>query len=203
LAMLLWGALAIFSALILGVLDPIASGSTLSKYTGKMLSMFLLLLGFSEIIGALSGGQDLMQPLGHWQKGGKAEAQSTFQNESHAFERIKNVQELEQILVQTKQAVLLDFYADWCVACKEMEKFTFADPKVASQLKQIKLLQIDVTNNTQEDRELMKKFSLFGPPGIILFKPDGQEAQNARVIGYLEANAFRVHLEKQLGIFAK
>jgi thiol:disulfide interchange protein DsbD len=202
-AMLLWGALAIFSALILGVLEPISSSSALTKHAGKMLSIFLLLLGFSQIIGALSGGQDLMQPLGHWQKVGNAAAQTPLKNESHSFERIKNAQELEQILAQTKQAILLDFYADWCVACKEMEKFTFADPKVASQLKQMKLLQVDVTNNTQQDRELMKQFSLFGPPGIILFKPDGREASNSRVIGYRGAVAFREHLEAKLGVLAK
>jgi len=201
-AMLLWGAFAIFSALILGVFEPVSSNSTLTKYTAKMVSIFLLLLGFSQIVGALSGGQDLMQPLGHLQKGVNAAAQGNLKNEAHAFERVKDIEELEQILAQSKQPVLLDFYADWCIACKEMEKFTFSDPKVATQLKQMKLLQVDVTNNTPKDRELMKKFSLFGPPGIILFKPDGREAPNSRIVGYLDAIEFGKRLETKLAIFA-
>jgi thiol:disulfide interchange protein DsbD len=202
-AMLLWGAFAIFSALILGVFEPISSSSTLTRYAAKMLSILCLLLGFSQVVGALSGGQDLMQPLGHLQKVVNAAAQGTIKNDTHAFERIKTVQELERILTQSKQPILLDFYAEWCIACKEMERFTFSDPKVASQLKQMKLLQVDVTNNTVEDRELMKRFNLFGPPGVILFTPNGLEALNARIVGYLDAKAFSERLETKLGVFAK
>ena len=86
--------------------------------------------------------------------------------------------------------VMLDFYADWCVSCKEMEAFTFSDPKVRSQLDGMLLLQADVTANSEEHRALLKRFSLFGPPGIIFFDAQGREIRGLRVIGYQSAERF-------------
>jgi len=88
------------------------------------------------------------------------------------------------------KTVMLDFYADWCVSCKEMEAFTFSDPKVRAQLDQMLLLQADVTANTDEDKALLKRFSLFGPPGIIFFDAEGREIKGLRVIGYQNAERF-------------
>jgi thiol:disulfide interchange protein DsbD len=90
---------------------------------------------------------------------------------------------------------MLDFYADWCVSCKEMERFTFSEPKVEAQMKQVRLLQVDVTANNDEDRALMKKFGLFGPPGIILFK-QGKEVPEGRVIGFMPPERFAEHLSR-------
>ena len=79
---------------------------------------------------------------------------------------------------------MLDFYADWCVSCKEMERFTFRDPKVRARLDQMVLLRVDVTANTPDDKALLKRFRLFGPPGIIFFDANGREIEGLRVIGY-------------------
>jgi thiol:disulfide interchange protein DsbD len=92
---------------------------------------------------------------------------------------------------------MLDFYADWCVSCKEMERFTFSQAEVEHRLKPVRLLQVDVTANNEDDRALMKRFGLFGPPGIILFK-DGREVPNSRIIGFLAAQPFAQHLARHL-----
>jgi len=86
--------------------------------------------------------------------------------------------------------VMLDFYADWCVSCKEMEHFTFSDPRVKRELDSMLLLQVDVTANTAEHKALLKRFSLFGPPGIIFFDAQGSEVKGLRVIGYQNADRF-------------
>ncbi|MBS4096777.1 MAG: thioredoxin family protein, partial [Sulfuricella sp.] len=91
------------------------------------------------------------------------------------------------------QPVLLDFYADWCVSCKEFERFTFADPQVVEQLKNTLLLQADVTANSDDDKALLKRFGLFGPPGVIFFGRDGKES--GRVIGYEEPEKFLKSLQ--------
>jgi thiol:disulfide interchange protein DsbD len=90
---------------------------------------------------------------------------------------------------------MLDFYADWCVSCKEMERFTFSTPQVEAQMKAVRLLQIDVTANNQDDRALMRKFGLFGPPGIILFK-QGREVPQSRIIGFMGPDRFARHLSR-------
>jgi thiol:disulfide interchange protein DsbD len=97
---------------------------------------------------------------------------------------------LETKLRSPGRPVLLDFYADWCVSCKEMEAFTFSDPKVRAELDRMLLLQVDVTANNDDDRALLKRFSLFGPPGIIFFDAEGREIKGLRVIGYQNADRF-------------
>ena len=91
---------------------------------------------------------------------------------------------------------IIDFYADWCVACKEMDRFTFHDPKVIEQLGNLTLLQVDVTANSADDRALMKRFGLFGPPGMIFFDTKGQEIAESRIVGVMEAGAFFDHVSK-------
>ncbi len=91
---------------------------------------------------------------------------------------------------------MLDFYADWCVSCKEMERFTFADPAVAARMKQLVLLQADVTANSEADKALLKRFGLFGPPGIIFFDAKGKELLDLRVVGFQPADKFLPTLER-------
>jgi len=98
--------------------------------------------------------------------------------------RVASLAELEGKLRTPGKRVMLDFYADWCVSCKEMEALTFSDPKVRAELDRMLLLQVDVTANNQDDKALLKRYSLFGPPGIIFFDPDGREIKGLRVIGY-------------------
>jgi thiol:disulfide interchange protein DsbD len=120
-------------------------------------------------------------------KGGPAQAPT---GEHAAFTRIKSVADLDAIVAASDRPVMLDFYADWCVSCKEMEAFTFPDPTVATQMAQMRLVQADVTANDAQDRELLKRFRLFGPPGIIFFDADGRELHDSRVIGFQNARRF-------------
>ena len=93
---------------------------------------------------------------------------------------------------------MLDFYADWCVSCKEMENFTFSDPKVQQALKNVVLLQADVTPNDEKDTKLYKHFGIIGPPSIMFFGTDGVERRNYRVVGYMKAEQFRQQVERAL-----
>jgi thiol:disulfide interchange protein DsbD len=140
------------------------------------------LLGGVQLVGAASGGRDALAPLAHLT--GNA-------HQGLAFKRIKTVQDLDRELGNTGgKTVMLDFYADWCVSCKEMEKLTFVDPAVQAKLANTVLLQVDVTANDAEDKAMLKRFKLFGPPGIILFGADGQEIPDSRVIGYQDPKKF-------------
>jgi thiol:disulfide interchange protein DsbD len=111
------------------------------------------------------------------------------------FTRVASNAELDAQLRSPGRPVMLDFYADWCIACKEMEKFTFSDERVRTRFDRMLLLQVDVTDNTEEHKALLKRFSLFGPPGIIFFDAQGREVQGLRVIGYQNADRFLKTLE--------
>ena len=107
-----------------------------------------------------------------------------------AFTRVASVAELDQRLASPGRPAMLDFYADWCVSCKEMEKLTFSDPRVRAELDRMLLLQADVTAASPADRALLKRFSLFGPPGIIFFDAQGREIPDLRVVGYQPPERF-------------
>ncbi|WP_374040261.1 protein-disulfide reductase DsbD [Massilia sp. IC2-477] len=146
------------------------------------------LLGGVQLVGAATGGRDALAPLAHLT--GSA-------HQGLSFKRIKTVQDLDRELVNAGgKTVMLDFYADWCVSCKEMEKLTFVDPAVQAKLANTILLQVDVTANDLEDKAMLKRFTLFGPPGIILFGPDGKEIEDSRVIGYQDPKKFLNSLAK-------
>jgi len=153
----------------------------------------MLLAGTAMLAGVLGGARDPLQPLG-FLRGGAAQA------ESHpvSFEGIRSLAELEQRLAKADRPVMLDFYADWCVSCKEMEKFTFADPAVAERLQRFQLLQADVTASSEDDMALLRRFGLFGPPGIIFFAAGGREITGLRVVGYMPAQPFQEILAKAL-----
>jgi thiol:disulfide interchange protein DsbD len=111
------------------------------------------------------------------------------------FVRVASVAELDAKLAAPGRLVMLDFYADWCVSCKEMEAFTFSDARVKAKFERMLLLQVDVTANTADDKALLKRFSLFGPPGIVFFDAQGRELRGLRVIGYQNAERFLKTLE--------
>jgi len=191
--MIAWGAFTILCAVFLGVFDKHAEKSTIAQKFGKALGLVLFIIGVLELVGATSGGTDVLKPL----SGFHASAVSALGDEKRvAFIQIRSAAELDQALQSAKKPVMLDFYADWCVACKEMDKFTFHNPDVISQFNNMTLLQVDVTANSADDRELMKRFGLFGPPGMIFFDTSGKEIPDSRVIGFLEAPAFSTHLSK-------
>ncbi len=146
------------------------------------------LLGGIQLVGAATGGRDALAPLAHLTGGA---------HQALTFKRIKTVQDLDRELLNAgSKTVMLDFYADWCVSCKEMEKLTFVDPAVQAKLANTILLQVDVTANDAEDKAMLKRFKLFGPPGIILFGPDGQEIADSRVIGYQDPKKFLASLAR-------
>jgi len=156
---------------------------------GKLVSLVFLALGSVQLVGVATGGRDLLAPLAHLGKGGAQHGLS--------FTRIKTVAQLDAALAQTAgKTVILDFYADWCVSCKEMEKLTFVKPEVQARLANTVLLQVDVTANDADDKAMLKRFKLFGPPGIILFDARGQEIPDSRVIGFQDAQKFMQSLEK-------
>lgn len=192
--MVLWGVFALLCAAFLNVFESAARGAGLGTYVGKALGMALLLVGVLELTGAASGGRDVLQPLGHLAACGGDAGAAPAAADAH-FPRIKTVAELDQVLATTRTPVMLDFYADWCVSCKEMERFTFAQQAVKDKMAKIRVLQVDVTANNADDKALMKRFGLFGPPGMILFK-DGQEVPGSRVIGFMKAEPFLNHLNR-------
>ncbi|PWB42262.1 MAG: thiol:disulfide interchange protein [Rhodocyclales bacterium] len=190
--LLAWGALAIGTAMFLRAIDPLPPHAHNWARFWKGVGMVLLLVGATLVVGALGGSRDPLQPLGFLRSAGTAA-------EHVAFERVKTVAELDARLAAADKPVLLDFYADWCVSCKEMEKYTFSDARVAAQMRRMTLLQVDVTANTDEDKALLKRFNLFGPPGIIFFDRQGQERQGLRVVGYQPADRFIKVLNTALG----
>ncbi len=126
---------------------------------------------------------------------GRAASPGDLPPELHAvaglsFRRVGSVTELEAALREAGRPALLDFYADWCVSCKEMERYTFTDPQVRERLGSVLLLQADVTRNSDAERELLKRFKLFGPPGIVFFDASGHELPGVRVIGYQQPARF-------------
>ncbi|NVD71990.1 protein-disulfide reductase DsbD [Duganella sp. BJB1802] len=157
------------------------------KWLAKSVGVVAAVLGLMQLVGVASGGRDPLAPLAHF--GAK--------HETLAFQRIKTVQQLDALLAQTGgRTVMLDFYADWCVSCKEMEKLTFVDPQVRAKLANSLLLQVDVTANDADDKAMLKRFGLFGPPGIILFDKQGREIDGARVIGFQDAAKFTASLSR-------
>ena len=145
----------------------------------------MLIVGAACLLGALSGAKDPLRPLAELGRAQKAGAQRGL-----SFERVASLAELEARLKAAGKPVMLDFYADWCVTCKEMERDTFSDARVQQKLADILLLQVDVTANTRADKALLQRFNLFGPPAIVFFNSTGEEISSVRVVGYQRPEQF-------------
>jgi thioredoxin:protein disulfide reductase len=182
LQMLLWAAVLIGSGVFLGALESLGKEASGWERLGKAVGLLALLAGAAQAIGAFSGARDPLRPLA----GVFGGAQET----ALPFETIATTSDLNARLKASGKAAMLDFYADWCVSCKEMERFTFSDPKVKARLAQMVLLRVDVTRNTPDDKALLKRFRLFGPPGIVFFDANGREIEGVRVIGYQPPEKF-------------
>jgi thiol:disulfide interchange protein DsbD len=182
--MLGWAALLIGSAMFLRAIDPLPASASGWWRLWKAAGIVALVAGVAMLIGAFSGGRDVLRPLAGLTGETPAAAQPL------PWVRVASLAELEGKLKAPGKTVMLDFYADWCVSCKEMEAFTFSDPKVRAQLDRMLLLQVDVTANSEVDKTLLKRFSLFGPPGIIFFDAQGREIKGLRVIGYQNSDRF-------------
>ncbi|HMM53886.1 MAG TPA: protein-disulfide reductase DsbD [Candidatus Desulfobacillus sp.] len=178
-----WGLLAIGTAIFLRALDPLPPQARRGARLWKGVGVVLLIVGASQVVGAVGGSSDPLAPLG-FLRGARLAA------EHPPFERVASLAELDARLASAGRPVMLDFYADWCVSCKQMEKYTFSDAAVAERMRRMTLLQVDVTGNTDEHKALLKRFGLFGPPGILFFDRQGQERPGLRVIGFQPAEKF-------------
>lgn len=213
-----WAVLTMFCAVLLRTFDPLPEDAGFGGTLRKTFGMMLALLCAVWVIGVASGGRSLLQPLSHLAStvGATPVPDAAAQSSGEAtsvrqrllsgaandglpkFQRVRSLQELETLAARSTRPVMLDFYADWCVSCKEMEAFTFPDPRVAQRMGQLLLLQADVTANNADDRELLKRFKLFGPPGIIFFAPGGSERRDVRVVGFQDASRFAATLDRVL-----
>ena len=185
--MLLWATLLIVGAMYLHALDPLPYDATDATRFWKGVGVISLLAGVALAIGAFSGHRDILQPLAGLRA---AAGPASGPGAEPRFERVRSLAELDARLKTVSAPVMLDFYADWCVSCKEMERFTFSDARVREKMRTMVLLQADVTANNEDDKALLKRFRLFGPPGIVFFDHEGQEIPGLRVIGYQPADRF-------------
>ncbi len=193
--MMLWAMLLIFPAIYLNAVDPLPENSSGWRKLWKGLGLMMLAYGLLLLIGFSLGNSNPLKPL---QGLGVSTAQAA--EPGLSFERVASIAALEARVNQAAanhQPVMLDFYADWCISCKEMETYTFADPRVKQALKGYVLLQADVTNNSDDDKALLAKYHLIGPPAILFFGLDRQEKIAHRVIGYQEAEVFIASLQRE------
>ncbi|MDM7321782.1 MAG: protein-disulfide reductase DsbD [Gammaproteobacteria bacterium] len=217
----LWAMLLIASGIYLGALEPVSHPSYQTYHanrelTGHMepvgkerrgwtrlwkaLGLVLLAWGLLMLVGVATGQGTPLQPLRGLVGGGTAQAATA--PSGLVFQRVADVVSLERTLAAAKAAgkpVMLDFYADWCVSCKEMEHSTFRDPAVRQAVADAVLLQADVTRNSADDKALLKRFGLIGPPAILFFTPDGQEQRASRVVGYKPPAEFAPLARRALG----
>jgi thioredoxin:protein disulfide reductase len=193
--MFLWGALFIVTAIFLRVIDPLPPGAHGFQRIAKGVGVIALIAGVAYLVGAFSGSRDIFQPL----SGLRATATVGGGPHETPFQRVNSLVELDaRIQTAAGRTVMLDFYADWCVSCKEMERFTFSDERVKTRFRDMVLLQADVTANNADHAALLKRFRLFGPPGIIFFDRQGREIQGLRVIGFQPADRFVAVLDQAL-----
>ena len=192
--MLAWGVLLVFSGIFLHALDPLPNHARNWQRFWKGIGVIALIIGGAMLVGALAGSRDPLQPLAALRS-----TQAASVSAAPQFESVASVAALDARVAASTRPVMLDFYADWCVSCKEMERFTFSDPAVQARMGQMLLLKADVTANNADDQALLKRFGLFGPPGIIFFRAGGAEVAGQRVIGFMPAEDFTRQLDRVLG----
>ncbi|MGB8635838.1 MAG: protein-disulfide reductase DsbD [Rhodanobacteraceae bacterium] len=192
--MLMSGALLVACAVYMGALERIAEGASGWRRLWKALGLIALIIGAAELLGAAAGSRDPLQPLGNLVSGTSTQASTHLD-----FRTVTTVDDLDRALSQASLAgkpVMLDFYADWCVSCKEMERFTYSKPGVQQALAGYVLLKADVTANDDDARAMLKRFSLYGPPATILFDSSGRELRALRLIGFEDAAKFRQRVKQ-------
>ncbi len=199
--MLLWAVLIFMAGVFLGGLTTLTSESNVPQKLGKGFGVLAIIYGIILLLGSLTGGSNPLKPLASVNLGGSTAGVETGQE--LPFQRIKSVDDLDREIadaVAGGKTVLLDFYADWCVSCMEMEAYTFTDADVQAALSNTVWLQADVTANDAVDQELLKRFGVFGPPTIIFFGADGEQRQGYEVVGYMKAEAFAEHVRQAFSV---
>jgi thiol:disulfide interchange protein DsbD len=183
--MLAWALLLIIPAIYMHALDSLPPHAKGWHRFWKGIGIVMLITGAAMLIGALAGARDPLQPLAGVRGGAVASEARPL-----PFQRVKSVAELDARVKAAGKPVMLDFYADWCVSCKELERYTFSDARVQARLAGWTLLQADVTANSDDDKALLQRFKLYGPPGIIFFDAQGREINGQRIVGFQDAEAF-------------
>jgi thiol:disulfide interchange protein DsbD len=186
----LYAALALGTGIRFGALTALPRPATGSSMLGKGIALVVLIYGATLVIGLVSGASNPLQPL--------ARISGAPVTKKLDFERIKSVADFEAVRARAAAIgvpLMLDFYADWCVSCIEMEHYTFNEPQVQSALRNAILVQADVTANDATDKALLAHFGIFGPPTIVFFDRQGREIPDTRIIGFQSAEEFLAHLE--------
>ena len=194
----LWAVLAVMAGVFMGGLTTLTPESPAAQKLGKGFGFLAIVYGLLMMFGALTGGGNPLQPLNSVYHASSA-VTSAADERGLAFRRIKSVDDLDAAVADASangKSVMLDFYADWCVSCKEMEAYTFTDPGVQAALAGTVLLQADVTANDETDQALLKRFGIFGPPTIVFFGADGGLREGFEVVGYMKAQDFVDHLRR-------
>jgi thiol:disulfide interchange protein DsbD len=196
-SMMLWGALAVFIAVNIGALEPIRGRCIrCQRANKKSLGIILFLYGMSLLLGGMSGAKDPLHPLDPFLPA-KAAVNVDAAAQHKTFEKITSIEELEAILADNKgKRVLVDFYADWCSACKELEEKTFSDEAVKTKMDQFVLVKVDLTSNDDAAKAISSKYGIFGPPAILFFDENGTRIKSADVVGFKEPQEFLNHLGK-------
>ena len=193
--MLAWAVLLGITGIYLRAIDPLPAGARSFDRVAKGIGVLALLSGIAFLIGALSGSRDMLQPL----SGLRSTAPPSATTAPLSFTRVGSPAELDRaVSAAGGRPVMLDFYADWCVSCKEMEHYTFSDARVQERLAGLVKLQADVTGNAADHQALLRRFRLFGPPGIIFFDRQGREIRGIRVVGFQPAERFAAVLDRVL-----
>ncbi|WP_456373779.1 protein-disulfide reductase DsbD [Thiolapillus sp.] len=193
--MALWGALLIVSAVYMGALRQLPAEAGGWSKLWKGLGVVLLVYGILFLIGVASNGKDTVQPL----RGILASSGGSTQPSHLAFKKIKSVSDLQRELASARAAgkpVMLDFYADWCIYCKQMEKNVFNEPAVVSAMSNFVLLQADVTEQDEQDKALMDHVEILAPPAMLFWGTDGREIHHLRLMGYMNMSDFLAHIRK-------
>ncbi len=194
-AMLLWGALLVVSAVYMGAVRQLPVEASGWSKLWKGLGMALLIYGALFLVGVAAGGKDALQPL----RGILSTSAGSGQASHLEFKRIKSMDDLQRELNAAKannKPVMLDFYADWCVYCKQMERNTFPAPEVQAVLSNFVLLQADVTDQDDTDLALQKHIGIPAPPAMIFWSDTGEEYKHLRLMGYMDAADFSKHAAK-------
>lgn len=195
----MWAVLAIIYGIYLGAIEPISQSQTGIKRTIKGIAVVILTYGVIALIGALQGNEDPLKPLASSHGATMANNQQVHTNAS-PFKNISNKTQLDaaiknHLAANPNGAIMLDYYADWCIACKVMEKNVFHHADVQAHWPELLWLQIDVTEQTAEQVELMTDFNLFGPPSMLFFTANG-ELDKLRILGEMHKEEFTSHLNK-------
>jgi thiol:disulfide interchange protein DsbD len=201
--LVLWALLVFLTGVFLGALEPLPANPSAIRRLSKGVGVLACLYGALMLIGATLGGQDPLRPIPQGARVGAGGGVMSAPEQGLEFRSIETVAALEAALSQARaagQPVMLDFTADWCVSCKEMEEYTFPNQGVVAALNPFMLLRADVTENNDDDKALLKYFRSFGPPTIAFFDATGREQESFKLVGFVPAEEFQAHVERLVAL---